>query len=131
MEPRIGEIRKPRTARQFFELIAPSDSDQDAKIKTYIDVRKLRIIVGNPFAEAALFDPDQSLASALQLAEPVSRADTLVDFMSQVRRFRESIKSLTVDGLRSLSEQDAADMEVLSQLIASRLEDQALVRQNV
>jgi hypothetical protein len=52
-------------ARQFFELIAPADSDQDAKIKTYIDVRKLRTIVGNPLAEAALFDPDQSLASAL------------------------------------------------------------------
>jgi len=34
-------------AREFFELIAPQDPDKEPKLRTYSDVRKLKIIIGN------------------------------------------------------------------------------------
>ena len=55
-------------ARQFFELIC-SDGKEDAKVQTYSDVRKLKNVVGNPKAEASLFDPDQPLSEAFRLAD--------------------------------------------------------------
>ncbi len=54
-------------SREFFELIAPKDSI-DAKLQTYSDVRKLKLIINRPRAEASLLDPEKSFNEALRLA---------------------------------------------------------------
>lgn len=82
-------------AREFFELIAPSDENVDPKIKTYSDVRKLKLIVGRPKAEVCLFDPDSSFADCLTVAEvemtsesgePVSVGQTCREAMAQLKK---------------------------------------------
>jgi hypothetical protein len=57
-------------AREFFELIAPhGDEATEPKLNTYLDVRKLKYVIGNLRAEATLTDPNQPYSETLRIAE--------------------------------------------------------------
>ena len=111
-------------ARQFFDLVAPQDPDVDPKLRTHSDVRKLRKIVGNEAAETALLDPDESFASVLRRVEPTNGdGGSAQDLMAAVSAFRQVLDDLGIDSLRALSEQDREELEGLTELIATRVED--------
>lgn len=84
------------SAREFFELIAPQESDEP-KLTTYSDVRKLKLVVNRPKAEAALLDPDRSLTDALRLAgaeiedessDKLSVGQLCAEMRSRIQRIR-------------------------------------------
>lgn len=52
-------FRDKERAREFYELIAPSLDDASPKVRTYSDVRKLKLIVSHPKALALLLDPER------------------------------------------------------------------------
>lgn len=104
-------------AREFFELIAPQDSEEP-KLRTYSDVRRLKLIVHRSKAEAALLDPDRTLADALRLADAeiaeessdtMTIGDTAVEMRSRIQRFKMS----DLDGI------DDADLKRIGQLKAA------------
>jgi hypothetical protein len=109
-------------SREFFELIAPQDPDTEPKLKTFADVRKLRIIVGSKSAETSLADPDQTFADALQLAATPSSSESTA-LGDELERFERAIASATVDDIKSLTEQQTEKMEAILALLTQRLED--------
>ncbi|OGW71347.1 MAG: hypothetical protein A2047_00045 [Omnitrophica bacterium GWA2_41_15] len=56
-------------AREFYELIALQAGDRDAKLRTFSDVRNLRLILPHAKATAVLMDPEKTLNDALEIAE--------------------------------------------------------------
>jgi ParB-like nuclease domain len=74
-DPTIDAFGDVSKAREFYELIAPRETGDAPKIATYVDVRKLRSVVGHAKAEASLVDPEQPFSEAIRIAElnrPVS-----------------------------------------------------------
>ena len=55
-------------AREFFELIC-GDEENEPKIKTYGDVRKLKNVIGNTNAEISLFDLAEPISEAFRIGE--------------------------------------------------------------
>ena len=118
-----AEFRDVTKAREFFELIAPQDPDMEPTLKTYADVRKLKLIMGNSQAEAALFDPDQNLRDALAHVEPKDPRSSTTQFSLELVRFRQLLDELSVDTLRSLSPDDIASMQEIASVVSDRIDD--------
>ena len=116
-------------SRQFFDLIAPQDPDREPKLKTYADVRKLKMIIGNQQAEAALLDPDQSLQEALSYVDRIEHKTAPLDFMQQVSRFSQIFSELPIDTLRGLSLKDVLQLESLVETIQERIDDHRKLRE--
>jgi len=112
-------------ARQFFELVAPQDPDVEPKLRTYADVRSLKQkqVIGNPAAEAALLDPDQTLAAAISKAKPEEGPPEAVDVSTEISRFVAVLQEITIDALRTLSPEDVSALQSVGDLVAARLED--------
>lgn len=109
-------------ARLFFEMIEPIESEQPPKIRTYLDVRTLRSIIGNISAEAVLIDPDQTLAAAIAITQPDPNVQTTADIVSQANRFRLVIESAQIDSIAGLTQDEIQNLEEISNLIISRIE---------
>ncbi len=89
-------------AREFFDLIAPQD--QEPKIRTYSDVRKLKFIISHPRAVAVLIDPDKTFGEALEVAESLDRDRTreglaITDVMLEINQSLSKIDVLAVHNL--------------------------------
>ncbi len=110
------------SARQFFELIEPLESDISAKLKTYIDVRKLRGIIGNSNAEAELLDPEQPLSVAIAKSQPELGVQEAPDLINEAKRFNKVLNEAQIEALTSISEEDIRFLEELISLISSRIE---------
>jgi len=110
-------------AREFFELIAPQDPDAEPKLKTYSDVRKLKLIIGNPQAEAALLDPDRNFRDALAFVEPKDARSSTTQFSLELAKFQKLLAELSIDTLRGLSPEDVANMKEIASLIEDRIDD--------
>jgi ParB-like chromosome segregation protein Spo0J len=108
-------------AREFFELIAPQDPDAEPKLRTYFDVRKLKVIVGNRIAEGSLLNPEESLNDAMKFAEAKSVAEVSSAFLEIVRNFQSTLKGLSVDDLSSLTKPQVHELESLVSLIKQRI----------
>ena len=102
-----------KKARQFFELIAPQTDDVTPKLVTYIDVRRLKIIVSNPLAFEALLDPDRTFREVLQIAEPELKLKLSFD-PTVIKNYSSFINSITIDTLMSLT---ADHVELLYQIL--------------
>ena len=103
-------------------MIEPIESEQPPKIRTYLDVRTLRSIIGNISAEAVLIDPDQTLAAAIAITQPDPNAQTTADIVSQANRFRLVIESAQIDSIAGLTQDEIQNLEEISNLIISRIE---------
>lgn len=108
--------------RQFYEMLEPLDSESTPKLRTYLDVRRLREIIGNPHAESTLLDPEQPLSAALALVQIEPSAQAASDIMTQARRFVTIMEDTQIDALTNLSSDDVIFLEELSNLIISRIE---------
>ena len=109
-------------ARQFYEMIEPLESGFAPKLRTFLDVRQLRVIIGNPTAEAALLDPDQSLASAIARAQPDEIMHLTTDLMNEARRFCRVLEAAQIEAVSGLSAEDVQLLEELENIISSRLD---------
>ncbi len=118
-----AEFDNPEKARLFYELIAPLEEDSQTKLKTFGDVRKLRVIVGVKEAEAELLDPDSTLASALAKAEVAGGTQVALDIVSEARRFLQSLSSVQLEAIATLSDDDLQLLRELDELITRRLEE--------
>lgn len=115
-------FQDPEKTRQFYEMIEPLEAESSPKLRTYLDVRRLREIMGNPLAEAVLLDPDQPLSAALALVQAESISQAALDIITEARRLRRVMEDTQVDALTSLSSDDILFLEELSNLILSRTE---------
>lgn len=96
-------------AREFFELVAPQTKEAlEPKLKAYSDVRKLKLIVGNPTAEEVLLDPTKTFAEALAEAtqsRPKPREEKL-SFRDFLKETLERVKGMTRQELKELTPDD-------------------------
>lgn len=109
-------------SRQFYEMIQPLESESTPKLRTYLDIRRLRQIIGNPPAESVLLDPEQPLSAALALAQPDAFTQAATDIMNEARRFRTVMDNTQIDALTSLSPDNISFLEKLVNLVSSRIE---------
>lgn len=109
-------------ARQFFELIAPLEYEGEAKLRTYIDVRKLRSIIGNPIAEASLLDPEQTLSDAINKSQPEPTGQEASDLINEAKRLYKVMSNVQLEALTSLSEKDIEFFEELINTISARID---------
>lgn len=109
-------------ARQFYEMLEPLEAESSAKLRTYLDVRRLREIIGNPRAESALLDPEQPLSAAMALVQADVGAQAAADIMTEARRFWTVMEDTQIDALTNLSSDDIIFLDELSNLILSRTE---------
>jgi hypothetical protein len=100
-------------ARQFFELIC-SDTDEDPKLKTYNDVRKLKSIIGRSRAEDALFDPDQPLSEAIRLGEQGREPPDASELLDEAK---DALAQISVLQARELSSDDISVIDDLISLL--------------
>jgi len=112
---RFTDINK---AREFYELIAP-EGGQEAKLKIYSDVRKLKQILPHAKARATLMDPEKTLTDALEIAELLDdearqESLTIKDAMSEINH---SLSKIDVLSLRL-----APDERLLIDSVIARLQ---------
>ena len=116
-----AEFTDIHKARQFYELIAPQTDGSSVKLVTYNDVRRLRIIIGNPLALECLFDPDRSFREAISIAEPELKSKMQID-SSAISNYLSFITSLPVDSLISLDAQQVEMIRMISTKSADLVE---------
>lgn len=109
-------------AQQFYELIEPIQAGIAPKIRTYIDVRRLRTIIGYPQTEEALFDPELSLADAIARVPRDDTTQTATDLVAELKRFKKVLEETQVDILTGIPDVDIKLFEELSGLLLSRVE---------
>jgi predicted CopG family antitoxin len=105
-------------AREFFELVAPQTKEAlEAKLKAYSDVRKLKLIVGNPVAEEVLLDPTKTFAEAL--AEATQNRPKIKEekasFSDFLKEALERVKGMTRQELKELN---LADKKLIKSLVS-------------
>ncbi len=89
-------------AREFFELICV-DGNQEPKLTTYGDVRKLKSIVGHRAAEDSLFNPEEPFSEAIRLAELDAKPPKASDLLEEARKSIAKISFLEVSKLDNKS----------------------------
>jgi hypothetical protein len=99
-------------AREFFQLIT-SDSKHEPKLVTYNDVRRLKLIVGNPLAVESLLDPDQSLIQAVRIAEEGKSVSSPSSVLQTV------LKMLSTIGISQAKSLTAADISIIEEAIST------------
>jgi hypothetical protein len=113
-------FRDKQKAREFYELIAPSSDDTSPKVRTYSDVRKLKLIVPHPKAVALLLDPERSLTEAIEVAESLARerideGQGLAEVMAEISR---ALSKLDVLAIKQLDQTDISAID----FVITRLE---------
>jgi hypothetical protein len=98
-------------ARQFFELIC-SDGNEEAKLQTYSDVRKLKSVVGHAKAEDCLFDPEQPLSEAIRLGEQGRKPEDASDLLDEAKACLSGISFVQASKLAP------KDIVIIDELIA-------------
>lgn len=109
-------------SRQFYEMIESLDAEATPKLRTYLDVRRLRGIIGNPRAESTLLDPEQPLSAALALLQVDYGTQAAADIMTEARRFRRIMDDTQIDALTGLTLDDISSLDELSNILQSRIE---------
>lgn len=97
-------------AREFFRLITPNGTN-DPKLTTFSDVRRLKLIVGNPLAVESLLDPDQSLIEAIRIAEDGK------DGASPSAVLGDVLKSIGRIGVAQAKALGESDLKIIAEII--------------
>lgn len=98
----------------FYRLITPEEADdgdtEQPKIRTYADVRDLRLILENEEAKAALLDPARTISDALAIAKgPELRKS----WKKQVSGAIDALGHIGVPELKALKKEDLAEIKNL------------------
>lgn len=102
-------------AREFFELIC-ADTKTEPKIKTYLDVRKLKSVIGHPKAEASLFNPDEPLSDAIRIGEQGRKTEDASDLLAEARA---SLAGIDLIQAQKLSQKDMGLIDELLEVLQS------------
>ncbi|MEX2642129.1 MAG: hypothetical protein WD270_01665 [Acetobacterales bacterium] len=102
--------------QKFYELITPREGEneetQPPKIKTYLDVRELRNILGNTEAKRVLLDPDRSMFDAITVYKRDQITNT---WKTQVAEAIEALQSVGALELQNATEEDMNEVERLKE----------------
>jgi len=110
---------------KFYKLLIPhepEDEDElpramDSKIKTYLDVRNLREILGNVEAEECLFDPERSFSDALAVA----RSSSAPNWLPRIKAASQTLEKMPTTTLKGLSVEDISPIKNLYDLLKDTL----------
>lgn len=112
---------------EFYKLIVPivpEDEEElgrsrDPKIRTYLDVRNLREILGNIEAQECLFDPSKSYNEALAVA----KASTTQNWTPRIQAATQTLKKMPTSTLKSLTSEEISPLKELFDLLKETLTD--------
>ncbi len=112
---------------KFYKLLVPHTSEDEEelgralepKIRTYLDVRNLRDILGNIEAQECLFDPDQSFSEALAVA----KASTAQNWNPRIQAASQTLKKMPTSTLKSLSQDEILPLKDLFEELKETLTD--------
>jgi hypothetical protein len=112
---------------KFYRLLVPyaPEDEQEAgrarepKIRTYLDVRNLREILGNIEAEECLFDPEKSLNEAIAVA----KASTAPNWAPRIQAASQTLSKLPTSTLKALSPEEIVPLKELYYLLKETLQD--------
>jgi hypothetical protein len=112
---------------KFYRLLVPHSPEEeeesarsrDPKIRTYLDVRNLRDIIGNIEAQECLFDPDKSFNEALAVA----KASTAPNWHPRIQAAAQTLKKMPTSTLKSLSPADISPLKDLYTILKETLSD--------
>jgi hypothetical protein len=92
---------------------------RDPKIRTYLDVRDLREILGNIEAEECLFDPDRSFSDALAVA----KASATLNWTPRIQAALQTLNKMPVTTLKALTPHDVRPLCDLFTVLKGTLND--------
>ncbi|MEN6509689.1 MAG: hypothetical protein ABFD63_13055, partial [Smithella sp.] len=119
---------------KFYKLLVPytpedeeeSGRVREPKIRTYLDVRDLREIIGNVEAQECLFDPDKSFSDALAVA----KASTSPNWTPRILGASQTLKKMPISTLKSLSQADIVPLKDLYDILKETLTDWTKLTEN-
>jgi len=102
----------------------PEDEEESArahesKIRTYLDIRNLRDIIGNIEAEESLFDPEKSFNEALAIAV----ASVALNWNPRIKAASQTLRKMPTSTLKGLSIDEIAPMYELYKQLKETLSD--------
>jgi hypothetical protein len=111
----------------FYRLLVPYMPEEeeeagrarDPKIRTYLDVRDLREILGNIEAEECLFDPDRSFSDALAVA----KASATLNWTPRIQAALQTLNKMPVTTLKALTPHDVRPLCDLFTVLKGTLND--------
>lgn len=111
----------------FYKILVPHSPEEEEesararepKIRTYLDVRNLRDILGNIEAQECLFDPEKSFNEALAVA----KASTAPNWNPRIQAASQTLKKMPTSTLKSLSPVDIVPLRELYDLLKETLSD--------
>jgi hypothetical protein len=109
--PERGAFVDMEKARQFFELIC-GDNKTEPKIKTYLDVRRLKSVIGHAKAEDSLFDSDEPLSDAIRIGTQAKKPVDASELLGEARA------SLAGIGFLQAQELGTKDLGVIEELLS-------------
>jgi hypothetical protein len=112
---------------KFYKLLVPQireDEEElprsrEQKIRTYLDVRNMRDILGNIDAEECLFEHEHSLSEALALA----KAATAPNWTPRIKAALQTLQRMPTTTLKSLSIQEVVPLNELYNRLKETLDD--------
>jgi hypothetical protein len=112
---------------KFYKLLVPYTPEEEEesarayepKIRTYLDVRNLRDILGNIEAQECLFDPDRSFNEALAIA----KASTAPNWTPRIQAASQTLNKMPTSTLKSLSQEEISPLKELFDLLKETLID--------
>ena len=112
---------------KFYRLLTPYTPEEEEesararepKIRTYLDVRNLRDILGNIEAQECLFDPDKSLSEALAVAQ----ASAIPNWTPRMQAANQTLTKMPTTILKSLSAEEITPLTALYYQLKETLSD--------
>jgi len=112
---------------KFYKLLVPyaREDEEEAgrarepKVRTYLDVRTLRDILGNIEAEECLYDPEKSYNEALAIA----KASSAPNWTPRIQAATQTLKKMPTSTLKSLSNSEIIPLKELYDLLKETLTD--------
>ena len=112
---------------KFYRLLipyTPEDEEEtgrarEPKVRTYLDVRTLREILGNIEAEECLFDPEKSYNEALAVA----KASSAPNWTPRIQAASQTLKKMPTSTLKALSIDEISPLKELYDILKETLTD--------
>ena len=113
--------------RKFYELLVPYVSEdeeespraREPKIRTHLDIRDLKDIIGNIEAEEYLFDPNKTFNEALAVA----KASATSDWVPRIKAATQTLRKMPTGTLKGLSLEEIEPMQELFNQLKENLSD--------
>lgn len=111
----------------FYRLLVPYSPEEEMeagrarepKIRTYLDIRNLREIIGNIEAEECLLDPEKSFNEAIAVA----KASAAPNWNPRIQAASQTLRKMPATTLKSLSPADVVPLKDLYDLLKGTLSD--------